>query len=870
LVRNLLRRKAVERDLDAEVNGYTQLLEEENVAQGMKPGDARRAARIELGGPEQVKEEVRGIRAGVWFETFWRDVRFGVRLLWKAPAFSAFAIAVLALGIGASTAIFSVADVVLIRPLPYRDPSRLVMVWEDASFVGFPHNTPAPGNFSDWKAQNHSFEDVAAIRDATYNITGEGDPEQLDAIKATANVFPLLGMSPELGRVFGADEDRAGGPRVVVLSHGLWARRFASDPTLIGRDIELNDAKYTVIGVMPAGFAFPDNDAELWMPAQFTSEQLAEHDSHYLRVVARLKPGISVAKANADLAAIALRLAQQYPDSNTSVGAYCVPLQKDAAGTFRTAVFILLGSVGLLLLISCANIANLLLARAAGRRRELAVRIALGAGRFRLTRQLLTESVLLSLAGGALGMLLAVWGSALLARMIPANFTYGGGLDFRVLGFAAGISVATGVLFGTLPALRVSRLDLNLALKESGGRGEVGSGNRTRHLLVISEVALALLLMLGATLMMRSFLNLRAIDPGFRADHILTMRTSLPQPKYKDLSRRIAFFDAVLERVRRLPGVVSAGYVSYLPLTMRGGADGFTVEGQPPRRPGEVNDANSRAVTPDFFRTLGVPLIAGRMIDTRDTSTSLLVAVINQAMAAAFWPGENPLGRRFKLDGYSHNVPWITIVGVTGNMRQMGLDVPARAEMCFPYTQAQYFSLRDLAIRTVGDPMRLAEEVRRQIWAVDPAQPVTRVRPLDALLDEELGPHRLQAEMLGIFAGMALLLASLGIYAVLAFTVSERTQEIGVRMALGAQKSDVLRLILGTGLKLVLVGLAAGMLAALILAPWLESSLYGVRAKDPASMIGVAAFLLGVAVLACWIPGRRAAAADPMVALRHE
>jgi predicted permease len=803
-----------------------------------------------------------------------QDIRFGVRMLVKSPGFTCFAIFVLALGIAANTAIFSVADTVLLRPLPYRDAGRLVMLWEDASAFGFPRDTPAPGNFADWKSRNQVFEDMAALtfRNA-FNLTGEGNPEELRGRGATTNLFSLLGVSPALGRGFRPEDDVPGAPHVVILSHGLWMRRFGADAGIVGKEISLDGEKYAVIGVMPRGFQFPSRDEELWVPAQFTKEELANHGSHYLEVVARLKPGTALRTANADLAAIAARLAEEHPDSNAKVGAFAVSLRDELSGDIRPALIVLLGAVGFVLLIACANVANLLLSRAAGRRRELALRLTLGASRGRVIRQMLTESVLLAIAAGAVGLILSVWATRFLASLVPAGIAplSGTGIDARVLAFTFALSIGTGILFGTMPALRISQIDLVGALKQGGGQSGVGSGGRRlRDALVVCEVALAIVLLAGATLMIRSFENLYHLNPGFRADHVLAMRTMLPNPKYAEAVTRTAFYDQVLARVASLPGVISAGYTTWVPLTNHGGATGITIENQAPAEPGEHLIPNARVISKDYTRALGMKLIDGRLFDGSEGSETPPVAVINQTMARMYWPDENPLGKHFKRDDGRKKIPWITIVGIVGDVHQAGLDVPARPEMYLPYQQADFFSPGYLVVKTSGDPMSLAEVVRQQVWAVDNEQPVAGVMPLAELVDDELAPRRMQASLLGGFAGLALLLASLGIYAVLSFAVAQRTQEIGMRVALGAQPGDILRLVISQGGKLFVIGATIGLAAALTLSRVLVHLLYGVSASDPLSFAGVTLLLAAVTFLACYIPARRAMRVDPMVALRYE
>jgi predicted permease len=802
-----------------------------------------------------------------------QDLRYGLRVLARSPGSSAIAIVALALGIGANTAIFSLVEAVLLEPLPYRDPGRLVQVWEDASFVGFPKNTPAPANYVDWREQNQVFEDMAASREASFTLTG-GDavPEMVVGSRVTANLFPVLGVEPALGRTFTADEDRPDGPRVAVLSHRLWQRRFGGARDVIGRTVDVNGRPATIVGVMPRAFVYPEREHEVWMPMAFTPEARASRGSHYLQVVARLAPGATLDAARADMAAIAARLERDHPATNRQLGATVFPLSDEVLGERRDAVVLLVVAVGCVLLIACANVANLLLGRATARRREIAVRVALGAGRLRIVRQLLTESVLLSLAGGVLGLGVALWSFDLLATLVPRGASHGAAvdLDARVLAFTAALSVLTGLVFGVAPALAVTRQDLGDELKGAAGHGVGPAHRRLRGALVVSEIALAFLLLVGAGLMLQAFARVRALDPGFRPEGVLTARTTLPSPRYDDAARRHAFYDAVLARVEALPGVVSAGYTAYLPLTNRGGTNSFTIEGRPAPE-GVVNDANYRVVTPGYLPTMGIPLRAGRGIEARDTAQAPRIVVVNEAFAAKYLPGEEPTGKRLRLGGPRSEEPWLTIAGVVGDVRQMGLEVDARAEMYFPHWQVEEhsaFSPKDLVVRAAGDPMALADAVRRAVWAVDPLQPVSDVRPLEALLDEELSSRTVQSSLLGGFAALALVLASLGIYGVLAYTVAQRRREIGIRMALGAKRSGVVRMVVGQGLVLWAIGIAIGLVAALAATRALAALLYGVSATDPLTFAAVALALGAVAFVASWIPARQAARVDPMIALR--
>jgi putative ABC transport system permease protein len=873
-IRSLFRRNVVERELDQELRFHLERQIAEYVAAGMTPQEARTRATREFGGVEQMKEQCRDERRVNLIETLLQDIRYGARTLRKNPGFTFFAVVVLALGIAANTAIFSIADTVLLRPLPYRDAGRLVMVWEDSSPYGFPRDTPAPGNFSDWKLRNEVFEDMAASSNGTFNLTGDGNPQEILGRYVTANLFSVLGTGVTLGRDFRAEDDIPGTARVAILSHGLWLQRFGGDPQIVGKEMHLNYEKYTVIGVMPRGFQFPDREAQLWVPAQFTKEQLANHGNHFLNVVARLKPGMPLKTANANLATIARQLEKEHPEENAKVGAYAVPLREEISGDIRPAILVLVGAVCFVLLIACANVANLLLARASGRRREMALRLTLGASRGRVIRQMLTESVLLATLGGSAGLLLTFWGTPFLASLIPAGIAPLSGTEAngRVLLFTLVVSIATGMLFGIMPALRISGLDLVDSLKQGGGRSGLGSGGRRlRDALVVCEVALAIVLLSGAALMIRSLENLYHLDPGFRADHVLVLRTPLPRQKYEEFARRTAFYDQVLERVDRIPGVVRAGYTTWVPLTNTGGATGILVENQPVPPPGQRPIPNVRIVSKDYTRALTMKLIRGRLFDEHDAAGTQAVALINETMARECWHGADPMGRRFTRGDPTEKPAWITVAGIVGDVHQAGLDVPARPEMYLPYQQQDFgFEPEYLAVRTSGDPMLLAEAVRKEVWRVDKEQPVAGVMPLEDLVDDNLAPRRIQASLLGGFAGMALLLASLGIYAVLSFAVTQRTQEIGVRVALGAEPGDVLHLVFSHGLKLFLIGAALGLAAALALSRTLTHLLYDVSAYDPVSFASMTILLAGVTVLACYIPARRATRVDPMVALRYE
>ncbi|HKO60922.1 MAG TPA: ABC transporter permease [Pyrinomonadaceae bacterium] len=813
-------------------------------------------------------------------ETLLKDLKYGFRGLVKRPGFSAIAIITLALGIGANTAIFSVVNAVLLRPLPFADPDRLAMIWEDASFAGFPRNTPAPANYVDIKSQSQSFADMAAMDWRSLNLTGDGEPQKVEVFGVTANFFPLLGVQPVAGQWFTADDDKPGANRVAVLSHALWQQRYAGDRNVVGRDMLLNGEKHTVVGVMPAGFQFLDSKVGLWVPIAFTAEGLQSRGRHYLKLVGRLKPGVTMEQANAEVRTIFQRIARDNPESAGQLSAFIVPLRDELAGEVRRPLLMLLVAVGFVLLIACANIANLLLSRATSRRREMAVRTALGASRLRILRQLLVESLMLAVAGAVCGLLLASWSFAFLQQLIPDGMTGSTrlSLDLPVLGFTILITLITAIVFGLAPAFQASRIDLNEALKQGGGRSGINAGsNRLRNVMVVAEVALALVLLVGAGLLIQTFLKLRDQYSTLRPESVLTMRTVLSPGKYAEHSQRVAFYQDVIQRVKALPGVVSAGYVTSVPLAIKGGTNGFAIEGrtiEQERAAGIAYDANHRQVSADYLQAMGIPILEGRPFNQSDNEQSVPVAIINQTMARQFWPGESPLGKRFKLgDPADTEIPWATVVGIAGDVRQMGVDEPVKAEMYFPYQQLAYESFyapRDLAVRTSVDPLSLVTAIRNEIHQVDPNQPVSNVQTMADVLGAETASRELGMTLLTVFAGVALLLSTLGIYGVLAYFVVQHTQEIGVRMALGAQRGDILRMILKKGMSLTLIGVAIGLAGAFALTRLMANLLYGVSTTDPITYAGLALLLSVVAFVACYIPARRATKVDPLVALVYE
>jgi predicted permease len=787
-------------------------------------------------------------------------------MLGKHPGFATLTILILALGIGANTAIFSVVHAVLLKPLPFFEPDRLVLLWEDASRNGFPRGTPAPANYADWKAQNKAFEQIEAITGKTMNLTGVGDPERINVDAVTAGFFPMLGVKPASGRLFLKEDDNPAALKVAVVSQAFWLRRLAGG-RVAGQSILLNGEKYVVIGVVPAGFQFVRKDTEVWVPAAFTEQELANRDAHYLTVAARLKPGIALRQAEADMESVARRIEEANPVTARKQRVVIVPLREQLAGEVRSTLIVLLIAAASILLIACANVANLLLSRAIGRGQEMSLRAALGASRLRLLRQLLTESLLLASAGGLAGLLLARLSLGILTRLVPAGMTAAATLELSapVLLFSVFLSLSTVVVFGLAPALRASKLDLNQGLKQAGGRSAGRGDRRLRSVLVVAETALALVLLVCAQLMVQTFLRLRAVDPGFRVENVVTARTPLP-PRYADSSRRNAFYRDVIDRVGKIPGVVSAGYVTFLPMTLKGGTRGFQIEGVP-RGPGR--DALYRQVTPGYLATMRIPIRQGRGIEERDGPQAPRVAVISETMARKFWPDENPLGKRIKLGPPS--APWIEIVGIAGDVKQMGLEAPTKAEI---YVSSQqdfllFFAPADLAIRTSGAPLSLAA-LRKEIWAVDREMPVSGFRTMEQILDTETVQRRMQMSLLGAFAGLALLLAGLGIYGVMSYAVAQRTREIGIRMALGAERRQVLRMVIGQGMILALLGVGFGLAAALASTRLLASLLFGTAATDPFAFFSVAVLLIAVALAACFLPARRASRVDPLVALRYE
>ncbi|MFI5094334.1 MAG: ABC transporter permease [Candidatus Acidiferrales bacterium] len=803
-----------------------------------------------------------------------QDVRYAFRLLAKNPGFTAIAILTLALGIGANTAIFSVVNGVLLRPLPFRDPSRLVLIAEKSSF---PVISTSYENYMDWRDQSHSFESMEATRGGAITLTGAGEPERLNVQMATAGLFPMLGINPHIGRTFLPEEDRAGGAPVVLLSYGLWQRRFGGSQDIIGKAINLDSQPYTVVGVLPSGFQILQ-PADVFLPFMPWARTLPDDRNWHPGIIplARLKPGVSRAQARAEMVGITKRLEQQYPDYNTGTSADVVGLQDQIVRNSRPALLLLLGAVSFVLLIACVNVANLLLARAASRGREVAIRAALGAGRGRIVRQLLTESVLLSLAGGLLGVLMASAALGPLLKLAAGSVPQGApiGLDPSVLAFTAGVSLFTGVLFGIMPAMRTAKLDLRKALNEGSRGATAGPGqHRLRGALVAMEIALAMLLLVGSGLLLRSFSRLQEVPPGFQPDHLLVADIPLSQTTYAKPEDRYQFFDRLVERAKSLPGVRSAAAASFLPVSGGGSIIHFNITGRPPKSPHEFVAAGYRTITPNYLETLGVPLLQGRLFTQADNEKAPAVVVINAAMVHTFFPNENPLGKRLQLGALpEQEVPTMEIVGVVGDVRP-GLGIDPQAEMYLPYRQADLvlpvFQL-SLVMRTAGDPVLQTSALRSALAQIDPNQPLVKVRTMEENMATTVAQPRFRAWLIGIFAMLALVLAGVGVYGVMSYAVTQRTSEIGLRVTMGAQPQDVFHIIVGEGLRLSLLGVGIGLVTALALTRLLQSFLFGISAYDPLTFVGVSVLLTLVALAASFFPARRATRVDPLVALRYE
>jgi predicted permease len=804
-------------------------------------------------------------------QTLGQDLRYGARILWNKPGFTLIAVLTLALGIGANAAVFSIVNSVLLRPLPYPNAERLMTIWEDHRTRNGPEREwTSPPGFEDWRDQANSFDHVVSFQFWQPTLTGQGEPERLVGAQVSHDTFAMLGAAPALGRSFRPEEDRRGAESVVIISHGLWRKSFGADPSLVGRRISLNGESRVVIGVMPAGFKFPIiGDADIWRPIQPVLNPGCQRGCTAIRVMARLKPEASEAQARAELNAIAARIEQQFPDTNTKVGATLVPLQEFLVGAVKTQMLALLVAVGFVLLIACANVANLLLARSATREKEIAIRASLGAGQWRIARQLLSESLLLAVIGGAAGLLLSYWLVSLLVSFSPQGTPRLDevGIDRSALGYTMAITILTGLLFGTVPVWQLFKADLNRSLRD-GGKGLQGarSGRRALSALVVAETGLALMLLVGAGLLIRSFIQLQRVDAGFNPRNVLTATVALPQAAYPERNQIAPFYSQLLERVRTLPGVQSAAAVSSLPLAGFDSDAGFVIEGRPAPQPDQRPVAWVSSVSPGYFRTMGMRLIAGREFNERDNENAPKVVIISEAAARRHFPNEDPIGKRI---GNGRPDGWREIVGVMADVKHFGLNQDARVSMFFPDRQ-QPARRMSIVVRTAADPLSLSSVLRGAVAEMDKNLAVSEIIPMEEITAQSIGQERFTLLVLGLFSALALLLAVAGIYGVMSYAVAQRTHEIGIRVALGAQTRDVLKLVVTQGMALVLAGVGIGLASALALTRFIRGLLFGVSATDPMTFVGVAALLALVALVACYVPARRASKVDPMVALRCE
>jgi putative ABC transport system permease protein len=809
-------------------------------------------------------------------ETLLQDIRYGVRTLLAKPVVAILAVLALALGIGASTAIFSVVNTVLLRALPYPNGDRLVMIWEQNRPRSRDRNVISPANFLDWREQNKAFEGMSAFYGATYNLTGLGNPEEVAGMAASPNLFDVLGSHAVLGRTFTQDDGVTGKDNVAVLSYGFWQKHFGGDPNVVGKTFALDGVSIAVVGVMPEGFDFfvKENsnikkNPEFWLPIAFTQRSRVR-GGRSLSAIGVLKPGVTIESARAEMNALGSRLEQQYPDFNQGWGITLVPLHKQFSGDLKPALMILLIAVGFVLLIACANVANLLMARSVARQREFAIRAALGAGRLRLLRQLLTESVLLALAGCAIGLLVARWGVDALLAISPRDLLSFStvAIDKRVLGFALALAVLTSLIFGLLPALESSRPTTSESLKEGGRGTTAGRAHRVLNWFVVAQVALSLMLLIGSGLMIKSFMRLQAVNPGFDPSNVLTASVTLPRAKYSETPKRIEFFQQLLARVRQLPGTSAVGAASAPPFMGLGAATGFDIEGQPVLPAAQKPTTDVRVVDPDYFKTMSIPVLKGRTFTDREETQESRVVIISDALARQYFPNDNPLGKRITISMKEQNDP-CEIIGVVGDVKMRGLDIPTRPMVYWPHAELPYLSMT-VVVRTNGSAAAVAGALEREVRALDKDQPISDVRTMKEWLSDSIARARFATLLLGIFAVVALMLASLGIYGVMAYSVTQRTNEIGIRMALGASRANVVRLVFRRGLLLALSGVGLGLIGSLGLTRVLAGLLFGVSVTDPAIFGLVPIILLTVATAAVYLPARRATKVDPLVALRYE
>jgi putative ABC transport system permease protein len=862
----LLRKNRIEQEMDDEMRFHLLMRTRENIERGMRPDEAEREARRRFSNVGRIKDLARDIKGGGFMETLLQDLRYGARMLMKSPGFTLIAVVTLALGIGANTAIFSVVNATLIRALPYHNPNRMIVL--SAVLTGGGRDLMSIEEMREFQARAQSLEDLTGIISQSVNLTGGERPDRVRGAYVTANFFQVFNLKPVTGRTFAPGEDRPGVEKVVVVNEKIWRERLGGDPNLTGKKLILNGEPFSVIGVAPPGFRQPqDADVEVWMGAAAYPGNTAQRDFRFLFGIGHLKPGVDLEQSQAEMNTIANQLALVYPGENTGRGAKVDYLHEIMVGGLRRMLYLLFATVGMILLIACANLANLLLARGLSRQREMAVRAALGANKWRLIRHLLTEASLLSLAGGGLGLLLAQWGLEALQKL-PQNFVRGEDVkvDTSVLLFTLAVAVVTDCLFGLAPAIQLSRPELNTMLKEGGRGGGGAKWNRVRSAFVVAQVALSLLLLLGGGLLIRSFDKLLRVDPGFKPENLLTLEYRLPRNKYQRSEAQWNFHRQVIERIRDVPGVKSVSLVRGLPFSGNGGSAGIILPDRevPPKDRAPV--VRFDTAMGNYFETMGIPLIKGRLFNEQDRLDTPRVFLINQTMARRFWPDQDPIGKQIKTneDGVTG-----AVIGVVGDAKHYWLEEEPQPQMYEPYSQSPGI-FATVVVRTTVEPMSLAEPVRQAVWEVDSDQPMWEVRTVESLIDQSLADRRFLMVLMGVFAALALALTVIGLYGVMSYAVSQRTQEIGVRIALGAGARNIHRMVLRQGMTLVSIGVAIGLAASWLLTRLMANLLFGVSATDLMTFGSISSLLTIVALLACWIPARRATKVDPMVALRAE
>jgi predicted permease len=883
--RALFRKHELDAEMGEEMRSHVEMQALENIEAGMKPEEARRAALREFGWMESIKETCREQRGVSWIENLCRDTRYGSRMLRKNPSFTIAAVMTLALGIGANTGIFSLVNAVLLRPLPFTNPERLVTLWEGNPAQGYQDNMPSGADYLAWKHGTKSFEQMAIFNPSlSFALTGLGNPMKIQGAAISANLFDLLGIKPELGRPFTQQEETEGHEDLAVISHALRVRLFGRDPNPLGQSLILDGRKRTVIGVMPSNFRFPggtgiiqhalvNEPSDVWIPLNFSADFWQNHSLHFLQAIGRLRENVTFQQAQAELTVIQARLAREFAGDFLGTEAKVVPLREQGVWNVRRGILVLAGAVGCMLLIACANIANLLLARTSARQREFAVRLALGAGRGAIIRQFLVESLLLCVVGAGLGCLLAIWGTrafkALLAGNVAASIPgwQEVSIDIPVLCFTIAVSILCAVFFTIVPARLVTSASLGNALNLGERNASSGrASQRLRGSFVIAQISFAMILLTGAALMMQSFVHLIRTPLGFETQHILALTVTLPELRYPNDAKRLAFFDEMIERIRVLPGVESAAMGLMAPLAGAGKNYEFIIEGRAADPHGKFLNADLRPMTEDFFRTLGIPLVRGRMFGAHDSGKSTAVALVNETFVRRYLGNENPIGRKLKIGGLQST----EIIGVIRDFKQQGIDRPLNPQIYAPLSQVPFFNFGTIVARVQGDPMSLANSVRVELSHIDKDQPIDRLETMQTILSGTIAQPRFQSRLLGLFAVFGLVLAGGGLYGVLAYLVTQRTHEIGIRMALGARKRQVLWLVLGHGLRLALTGLCLGLLASAGLTRIMASLLYEVKPTDPMSFAAVSFLLILIALLASWLPARRASQVEPMMALRYE